>query len=446
MRYKPYPKYKESGVAWLGEVPEGWEILPLKYVVTYNDDVLPDNTDKNYQFNYIDIGSVDAFLGIIKSEKMIYGKAPSRAKRKVQIGDIIISTVRTYLRAIATIDDKYSNSIVSTGFVVIRPKKEFNSKFASYILKSNYFVETVVSSSVGISYPAINASDLVSIPIVLPRLEEQKNISNYLDQKTQKIDTLIEKQQTLIKLLKEKRQALISHAVTKGLDDTVKMKDSGVAWLGDVPEGWIVTRLKYLTRLIIDGAHFTPTYVDDGIPFLRVTDLHNQIIDKEKTKYIPLSEHKELIKRCNPKRGDLLLSKNGTIGLTKIIDWDWDFSIFVSLCLIKFRIDKLKAEYFSYIFQSSIIEEQLTNSTKKTSVMNLHLDKINELYFIVPSILEQEEIISYLDQKTNQIDTLISKSTQAIELLKERRSALISAVVTGKVDVRNDDRGEENEL
>ena len=217
-----------------------------------------------------------------------------------------------------------------------------------------------------------------------------------------------------------------------------KYKESGVSWLGEVPEGWIVTRLKYLTRLIIDGAHFTPTYVDDGVPFLRVTDLHNQIIDKEKTKYIPLSEHKELIKRCNPQRGDLLLSKNGTIGLTKIIDWDWEFSIFVSLCLIKFRKDKLNAEYFSYIFQSSIIEEQLTNSTKKTSVMNLHLDKINELNFIVPSIEEQSNIILYLDNKTKKIDTLMEKSTKAIELLKERRSALISSVVTGKIDVREE--------
>jgi type I restriction enzyme S subunit len=214
------------------------------------------------------------------------------------------------------------------------------------------------------------------------------------------------------------------------------MKDSGVEWLGEIPEGWIATRLKYLTRLIIDGAHFTPTYVDTGVPFLRVTDLHNKIIDKEKTKYIPLEEHKILIQRCKPEKGDLLLSKNGTIGLTKIIDWDWEFSVFVSLCLIKFKLDKLQAQYFSYIFQSSIIEEQLTNSTKKTSVMNLHLDKISELYFIVPPVREQNEIIHYLDIRTSKIDKLISKSTKAIDLLKEKRTALISSAVTGKIDVR----------
>ena len=186
MRYKPYPKYKDSGVEWLGDVPEGWEVLPLKYITTHNDDVLSEDTDKNYQINYVDIGSVDSSVGITKYEEIIYRNAPSRARRKVKIGDIIISTVRTYLRAIASIRDIKDNLIVSTGFVVIRPKKEFNSNFASYLLGSSYFIETVVAKSVGISYPAINSSELVTIKSILPPLKEQTKIANYLDQKPKK--------------------------------------------------------------------------------------------------------------------------------------------------------------------------------------------------------------------------------------------------------------------
>jgi type I restriction enzyme S subunit len=217
-RYKPYPKYKESGVAWLGEVPEGWEVLPLKYITTYNDEVLSDNTAKDYEFNYVDIGSVDASLGITKYEKLVYKNAPSRARRKVRNGDIIVSTVRTYLRAITSIENTENNLIVSTGFAVIRPKKEFNSKFASYLLKSSYFVETVVAKSVGISYPAINSSELVTIKSILPPLKEQTKIANYLEQKTKTIDTLIEKSTKAIELLKERRVALVSAVVTGKVD------------------------------------------------------------------------------------------------------------------------------------------------------------------------------------------------------------------------------------
>ena len=209
---------KESGVEWLGEVPEGWKVLPLKYITTNNDDVLSDNTDKNYEFNYVDIGSVDASIGIVKYEKLIYANAPSRARRKVKSGDIIVSTVRTYLRAIASIEDKKDDLIVSTGFAVIRPKERFNSKFASYLLKSNYFVETVVAKSVGISYPAINSSELVTIKIILPPLKDQQKIANHLDQKTKQIDTLIEKSTKAIELLKERREALISAVVTGKVD------------------------------------------------------------------------------------------------------------------------------------------------------------------------------------------------------------------------------------
>ena len=111
-----------------------------------------------------------------------------------------------------------------------------------------------------------------------------------------------------------------------------RYKDSGIPWLGEVPEHWEVKRLKFLTNKIVDGAHFTPTYVNEGVPFLRVTDIQEKNIDMEKIKYIPLEEHQELIKRCNPQKGDLLLSKNGTIGISKKIDWNWEFSIFVSLC------------------------------------------------------------------------------------------------------------------
>jgi len=209
-------------------------------------------------------------------------------------------------------------------------------------------------------------------------------------------------------------------------------KDSGIDWIGNIPTNWTTSKLKYHTKKIIDGAHFTPTYIEKGygaIPFLRVTDLHNKEIDTQNIKYIPREEHEELIKRCHPQKGDLLLSKNGTIGLMKIIDWDWEFSIFVSLCLIKFETELINS-FFFYFFESNIVDRQLFESSQKTSVTNLHLEKIKELRLTLPPVEEQTQIANYLDQKTTQIDDLISKKEKLIQLLEEERIAIINQAVT----------------
>jgi type I restriction enzyme S subunit len=212
-------------------------------------------------------------------------------------------------------------------------------------------------------------------------------------------------------------------------------KDSGIEWLGKIPKNWKFSKLKYQTTKIIDGAHFTPTYIDDedGIPFLRVTDLHHSEINLENVKRIPLEEHNELIKRCEPKKGDLLLSKNGTIGLMKIIDWDWEFSVFVSLCLIKFEKTLLNS-FFYYFFKSNVVERQIFESSQKTSVTNLHLEKIKELRITIPPLEEQTQITNYLNHKTAQLDTLIAKKEQLISLLQEERTAMINQAVTKGLD------------
>jgi len=208
---------KDSGVEWLGEIPEGWEVKKLKFISTVNDDTLPDSTSDDLEIKYIDIGSVTT--GYIQSyEQMSYSNAPSRARRIIKDGDILVSTVRTYLKAIAPVSILYDNYIASTGFAVIRSGKELDSGFTKYALLSNYFIDLVESRSVGVSYPAINASDLVTFSIALPSIEEQQAIANYLDDKTSKIDNLLTKATKAIDLLKEKRTALISAVVTGKID------------------------------------------------------------------------------------------------------------------------------------------------------------------------------------------------------------------------------------
>lgn len=210
-------------------------------------------------------------------------------------------------------------------------------------------------------------------------------------------------------------------------------KDSGVEWIGRIPEGWKLKKLKRLTRQIVDGTHFTPTYVNEGIPFLRVTDIQNKEINLESVKRIPKNEHIELTKRCRPERGDLLLSKNGTIGVPCVVTWDWEFSIFVSLCLIKFK-QEIDVNYSKYFLLSDQIDEQITMGEKKNTVTNLHLDKIKEFLLIVPPLPEQQAIVNFLDRETSRIDTLIEKKQRFIELLEEKRATLISHRVTKGLD------------
>ena len=278
-----------------------------------------------------------------------------------------------------------------------------------------------------------------NFPFIIPSIEEQQKIANFLDYKTQQIDQLIEKKKALIEKLNEQRIAVITQAVTKGIDKNAKMKPSGVDWLGDVPEHWEVLKLKHITNKIIDGAHFTPTYESKGIPFLRVTDIvksKSSTINKSAVKYIPHNEHRDLIKRCNPEKGDLLYSKNGTIGVSRVINWDWEFSIFVSLCLIKPEKDKVSSDYISAFLESKVTQNQIAIGAKSNTVTNLHLDKIKEFIFCLPPTEDQIIILEYLSKELKRIDKMKSLSNQTIKFYQEYRSALITSAVTGKIDVR----------
>ncbi len=179
MTLSTYPKYKPSGVEWLGDVPHEWEVRRLKFAVTCNDETLPETTDPDYEIEYVDISSVNLAEGIVSTEKLEFEKAPSRARRKVQNGDSLVSTVRTYLKAIAPVNNPPENLIVSTGFAVVRPMDLMEPSFLSYYVQSQGFVDSVCANSKGVSYPAINPTELVCIETTYPEnRSEQKAIAD----------------------------------------------------------------------------------------------------------------------------------------------------------------------------------------------------------------------------------------------------------------------------
>lgn len=433
-KYQGYQKYKDSGVEWLGEIPEHWKISKAKFVAEI---FIPQRNKPELNFdNGLPWLTMDDMLGDrVSQTKFKVAKEASRkaGSKTLNKGSVIASCIGNF--GVCTINDV--DVIINQQLQAFIPNSHIITEYLRELVKisSDYF--QMIATAATVVY--VNQAGFANMPISLPPLDEQKAIAHFLDHKTRQIDDLIAKKETLIEKLDEKRTALITHAVTKGLDPSVPMKDSGIEWLGEIPEYWKAVRLKHITSRIIDGAHFTPTYVDEGIPFLRVTDIvqaKNNSIDMNNIKFIPEEEHKILSIRCKPEQGDLLYSKNGTIGVSRIIDWDFEFSIFVSLCLIKLTKKKVNVEFLQYSLLGKLTETQISIGAKSNTVTNLHLDKIKEFLIYLPTLDEQRKIIQYLDQKTAKIDQQKAKIQEAIELLKEYRTSLITNTVTGKIDVR----------
>lgn len=433
-----YPTYKDSGVEWLGEVPGHWRTAPLKAVASHNDDALDEGTRADHGILYVDISSVDWLNGITAKESMLFANAPSRARRRVKDGDVIVSTVRTYLRAIACVREPEPNLVVSTGFAVVRPREALAPRFAGYLLSASYFVETVIAWSTGISYPAINASELVGISVVVPPLPEQAHIAAFLDRETAKIDALVAEQHRLIALLKEKRHAVISHAVTKGLNPDAPMKDSGIERFGAMPAHWSVVPIRYVARL--ESGHtpsrLHPEYWEDcKYPWFSLGDVWQIREAKRDVVY----ETQEMVSdlglansaaRMLPK-GTVMLSRTASVGFSAIMGVEMattqDFANWVCG-------PRVLPEFLLQVFRSMTGEFRrlMYGSTHNT----IYMPDILAFRMALPPVDEQAAILRDLATILAKLDLLTAEAQRAIDLLRERRTALISAAVTGQIDVR----------
>ena len=443
--YERYAAYRDSGVEWIGEIPEHWEVKRLKYIATCNDESLNENSDPQYEIKYIDISSVNLSQGITHKEILPFEKAPSRARRIVRHGDTIVSTVRTYLKAIAPIIEPDENLIVSTGFAVIRSMKFYSYRFLGYFLQTEGFVGQVVANSVGVSYPAINANELLQFSVIVPPLEEQQAIASFLDRKTAEIDELITKKEELLKKLDEKRTALITRAVTKGIDPSVPMKESGVEWLGEVPEHWEVTRIKFIFPRLYSGVSVnsdTFPSEQDSIGVLKTSCVYGNRFSPEENKKV-IDEETEKV-ACPVTKDSVIISRMNTpdlVGSCGYVEFDYP-NLFLPdrLWIARFENHKKMVGKFVWYLISSDTIVKLTGilaTGTSGSMKNLSQDSFLNIATAVPPIEEQHTITLFLDQTTATIDRQKTQVTEAIERLKEYRSALITDAVTGKMDVHS---------
>lgn len=416
--------------------------VPLKYLTRHNVETLPETTDRATLIEYIEISDVQSQVGIVNSSYLEFGDAPSRARRVIRTGDVLVSTVRTYLRAIASAGEAHDGYIASTGFCVLRAKKILPS-YLKYAASSPDFVEAVVANSTGVSYPAINASDLVRLPIPVTDQSTQHRVAAFLDRETAQIDVLIEKQERLIELLAEKRQAVITQAVTKGLDPSAPTKPSGIPFMGEVPSSWKVSRLGTWILRSIEGG-YSPSasneYPEDGEwGVLALGAVGSSDFFGGKVKSVDLDA--EVPENLAIRQGDILLTRSNVrdrVGFAAVVDQARPRTIFPDLIYRLHVTDSVDPDYLVLFLSSRPARAQIMSNARGSSdtMPKISHDQIRSWQIPLPPVTTQREIVRHVQKDLSRTTELSRRAVKAIELLKERRSALISAAVTGKIDVR----------
>ena len=409
-----YDKYKDSGIAWIGEIPEHWEIVCLKRlskISTGNQDTQDSTPDGKYPF----------FVRSPKVEKS--NRYTFEGPSILMAGDGVGAGKIFHLA-----DNKFA---CHQRVYCINQLSKINRIFLFYYL-SSLFYNIIDSANSKSTVDSVRLPMLAEFPICIPLDIEQQTIAAYLDQKCGEIDELITLQEEMITKLQSYKQSVITEAVTKGLDKNVPLKDSGIEWIGEIPEHWEVVDLRHLCKKITDGSHFSPQITDEGGFYITVSNVFDDKIHFENAHKISIKDFNTLITNgCQPPIGSVLLTKDGTVGRTAVVT-DNNFVVLSSLAILSLKSNIL-AEYVKYVLDSETLQEQMKLLMAGSALRRITLNKIYTLKMIyATSSFEQQAIADYLDQRCSEIDELISIKQQKIEKLKEYKKSLIFECVTGK--------------
>jgi len=421
MELKPYPKYKDLGIQGIDKIPEGWEVRKVKHLSTNLDEKrVPLSADvrKEGEIPYYGAtGVLDYVQDYLFNETLLLiGEDGAPFFDKTKSVAYIIK----------------GKSWVNNHAHVLRINKNLEISWLCYYLNTVDYSRYIKGST----RDKLNQDELSNIIVITPPLSDQVALANFLDKQTAKIDALIEKDKKLIALLKEKRTALINHAVTKGLDPNVKLKDSGIDWIGEIPEGWEVVPLKKYLETFVDYRGATPEKTDEGIFLVTGKNIKDGKIDYELSKeYVFEDQYEEVMHRGKPKIGDLLFTTEAPLGEVANVDYE---KIALAQRIIKIRGKKQKLDdyYLKYYIKTQLFQSHLQSLATGSTALGLKASNWCFLRLIVPPLSEQNAIASYLDKTTSKIDKAIQKIEDKIKLLEEYKKSLIHYVVTGKVDVR----------
>ncbi len=426
-KYKAYPEYKDSGVEWLGEIPAHWEMLRHKYVAFFTKGKNPINLFEQSLNNTLPYLSMECLRNNITDK---YALISNDIRIAVEGQPLIIwdgSNAGEFVKG--------KSGILSSTMAAATLILPFNSQYYWYLCIA--IEPEMRKNAIGMGIPHVNGDELKNISFGIPPIYEQRKISSFLDDETTKIDNLIEKQQQLIELLKEKRQAVISHAVTKGLNPDVPMKDSGNDLLGKMPVHWKLTPMRFLSDNITVGIVVTPAkyYIDNGIRCFRSLNIsENKIKDAE---WVYISEaSNNLLSKSKVYTDDILVVRSGQPGTAAVVDHEFDSCNCIDLIIIR-SSERFNSNYICMQINSVFIKKQVGMASDGAIQQHFNVEVAKALVVVEPPKHEQSEIFKFLSEKNKYFERLIERSELQITLLRERRTALISAAVTGKIDVRD---------
>lgn len=439
-----YDKYKPSGVEWLGEIPEHWEVKKLKYFFLEEESLFIDGDwieskdIRGDEVKYITTGNIgegfykeqgDGFVTLETFKKLNCTEAKEN--------DILISRLNVPLGRCCLCPKFEKKLIVSVDVAICRMDNNYVRKYFVYVMNSPFYQDFSEIESRGAIMKRISRTILGNFQLPIPPLTEQTRIAEFLDRKTAQIDQAIGIKEKQIALLKERRQIMIHRAVTRGIDPNVKLKPSGVEWIGDIPEHWEVKKVKHVTSKI--GSGVTPsgggtTYLDSGIPLLRSQNILFGKIELEGVAYISEKIHASM-SNSQVKKGDVLLNvTGGSIGRCHFVDDDSPMNVNQHVCIVR-PTKKITSIFLNSLLTSNVGQSQIWYFQQGGGREGLNFQAIKNFLLALPPIEEQKQIVTHIETLSSKIATAISLKEQEIEKLKEYKSVLINSAVTGKVKV-----------
>ena len=437
-------KMKDSGIEWIGEIPEEWEIVKTLYVlimpITDGPHTTPELFDEGIPFvsaeavscgnGQIDFNHIRGYIS-----KEFYDECCKKYIPK--INDIYMIKSGATTGKVALVNTNRVFTIWSPLAVFRCDEQKMNYKYLYYTLQADYYLKQIETKWSFGTQQNIGMRVLEQLRICFPSMPEQQKISAFLDRKCSEIDSVIEKTKTTIEEYKALKQSVITQAVTKGIRKGRKMKDSGIEWIGEIPEEWEIRKLFRAIEQIGDIDHYMPESVDKGVPYLMTGDLSENISDIElnNCKQISDNDYKTLSEKITISKGDVIFARYATIGTVCYVDVDTPFLVSYSCLTIKPMKKCLNGKYLFYYLKSDTFFEDIKQYIKSNTQSNVGLDSMGKAKIILPSLNEQQEIANHLDEKCDAIDTLIDKKEQLLTELESYKKSVIYEYVTGKKEV-----------
>jgi type I restriction enzyme, S subunit len=442
-RHAAYPAYRPSGVDWLGDVPQGWDVKRLKFLSRLNpnpSELAGIRAEEGVSF--VPMDAVHEYGGLRLDTVRPLEEVKS-GFTYFRDGDVVVAKITPcFENGKGSVAVGLTNGIAfgTTELHVVRSSSLLDRTFLFYLTISDPFRKLGAAEMYGAGGQKRVPTDFVrDFPVAFPGIDEQQAIVRFLDEQTKKIDDLIEAKRDLLCLVEEKKQSVLSHAAIEGLRPNVPLKKSPQHWLGDIPEHWNYMPIKWIVQTpVTDGPHETPEWGDEGIPFVSAEGVFDGRVHLDRCRgMITPVQHREYSRKACPKRDDIFIVKSGaTTGKVGYVDFDNEFNIWSPLALIRCDQRIALPRYVYYAFIEVSFQRQVQLFWSYGTQPNIGMGDLQNLVIAIPPLDEQREIIDHLESEVGRLNTLAAEAASAIKSLGELRTALISAAVTGKIDVR----------